>query len=241
MNTIAISRPKSKITRDVAELVFGFGIIMLILWVPEPMQRLLSPIALVGTLAVVLLGRSSMSYRDAGDPRSRSATTEHPGGDELGLGLRGLIPSLWILPASALLTVVSAMIARKLGVLHPLYKGDFNHIAGYVLWTCYQQFLLQNYFMPRLLRLAPSAGIAVTITGILFALAHMPNVWLAVATLVWGVVSCLLFQRYRNIYAVGLAQGMLGLGFAICVPDALHHHLRVGLGYLQYHSTQEVR
>jgi hypothetical protein len=34
---------------------------------------------------------------------------------------------------------------------------------------------------------------------------------------------------------------MLGLGFAICVPDALHHHLRVGLGYLQYHSTQEVR
>jgi membrane protease YdiL (CAAX protease family) len=75
----------------------------------------------------------------------------------------------------------------------------------------------------------------------LFAVAHIPNVWLAAATLVWGVVSCLLFQRYRNLYALGLAQGLLGLGFAICVPDALHHHLRVGLGYLQYQATQAVR
>jgi hypothetical protein len=241
MNTIAISRPQSEITRDVAELVFGFGIIMLILWVPEPLQRLLSPIALVGTLAVVLLGRPNGDLRDLGDSRSRTASSEHPGANELGLGLRGLLPSLWILPASALLTVVSAMIARKFGVLHPLYKGDFKHIAGYVIWTCYQQFLLQNYFMPRLLRLVPSAAMAITITGILFAVAHIPNVWLAAATLVWGVVSCLLFQRYRNLYALGLAQGLLGLGFAICVPDALHHHLRVGLGYLQYQATQAVR
>jgi hypothetical protein len=29
---------------------------------------------------------------------------------------------------------------------------------------------------------------------------------------------------------------MLGLCFAICVPDSLHHHLRVGLGYLRYRS-----
>ena len=28
------------------------------------------------------------------------------------------------------------------------------------------------------------------------------------------------------------AQGLLGLCFAVCVPDALHHHLKVGLGYL---------
>jgi len=55
-----------------------------------------------------------------------------------------------------------------------------------------------------------------------------------------GAISCALFRRYHNLYAVGLAQGLLGLCFAICVPDALHHHLRVGLGYLRYHSTQPV-
>jgi membrane protease YdiL (CAAX protease family) len=72
------------------------------------------------------------------------------------------------------------------------------------------------------------------LAAVLFAAAHLPNVWLAIATLVWGAISCGLFRRYRNIYALGLAQGLLGICFAVCVPDAVHHHLRVGLGYLRY-------
>lgn len=240
--------------RDLIEVIAGFGFILLILWVPTPLQRVLSPIALVGTLAVVLLGRSERdpylckpqprdfqgkdveerAYAGAGD------LNIHPGAEELGVGLRGLIPSLWILPAACALTIASVLIAKKVGTLHPLYKGDFKHIAGYVLWTCYQQFLLQDYFMPRLLRILPSEASAVTLAGVLFALAHLPNLALTAATLVWGIVSCALFRRYRNIYALGLAQGLLGLVFAICVPDSLHHHLRVGLGYLRYHATQTV-
>jgi hypothetical protein len=48
-------------------------------------------------------------------------------------------------------------------------------------------------------------------------------------------------RRYSYaILALCLAQGLLGLCFAICVPDSLHHHLRVGLGYLRYHATQRV-
>jgi hypothetical protein len=225
--------------RDLIELIAGFGLILLILWVPTPLQRVLSPIALVGTLAVVLLGRSGPDPAKDGQ-QTRTSADVHPGADELGLGARGLIPSLWILPAACTLTIASVLIAKKIGTLHPLYKGDFKHIAGYVLWTCYQQFLLQDYFMPRLLRLLPGEASAVTLAGVLFALAHLPNLALTAATLLWGVVSCSLFRRYRNIYALGLAQGLLGLAFAICVPDALHHHLRVGLGYLRYHATQPI-
>jgi membrane protease YdiL (CAAX protease family) len=128
-----------------------------------------------------------------------------------------------------------------MGTLHPLYKGDLTHIGGYVLWTIYQQFLLQDYFMDRLLRLGASEATAVTIAGTLFAAAHLPSPWLTAATLLWGIVSCALFRRYRNIWALGLAQGLLGICFAICIPDALHHHLRVGLGYLRYRSVQPVQ
>ncbi len=224
-----MSRSQPSSARDLAEVIIGYGFILLILWVPAPLQRILSPIALVGTLAVVLLGRSSR------DRTENDAQNRHPGAAELGLGLRGLIPSLWILPAAAALTIASVLVAKQIGTLHPLYKGDLKHVAGYVLWTCYQQFLLQDLFMPRLSRLLPQQGSAVTLAGVLFATAHLPNLSLTVATLVWGIVSCALFLRYRNIYALGLAQGLLGLGFAICVPDAWHHHLRVGLGYLRYH------
>jgi len=242
-------RATSRSARDLIELIAGFGFILLILWVPAPLQRVLSPIVLVGTLAVVLLGRSEHNP-ESGDLQSKNIqegdragfrnSEVHPGANELGLGLRGLIPSLWILPAAFALTFASVLIAKKIGTLHPLYKGDFKHIAGYVLWTCYQQFLLQDYFMPRLLRLLPGEASAVTLAGVLFAAAHLPNLALTAATLLWGVVSYALFRRYRNIYALGLAQGLLGLAFAICVPDALHHHLRVGLGYLRYHATQPI-
>ena len=75
------------------------------------------------------------------------------------------------------------------------------------------------------------------LAGVLFAAAHLPNLVLTAATLAWGIISCALFRRYRNLWALGLAQGLLGLCFAICIPDALHHHLRVGLGYLRYYPV----
>jgi len=90
--------------------------------------------------------------------------------------------------------------------------------------------------MDRLLRLLSNEAASVTLAGTPFAAAHIPNLLLTVATLVWGIVSCMLFRRCRNLWALGLAQGLLGLCFAICIPDALHHHLRVGLGYLRYHA-----
>jgi membrane protease YdiL (CAAX protease family) len=204
--------------RDVIELVVGYAAIVAVIWTPEHLQRILSPLVLVLTLGIVLARR--------------------PSRDELGLGWRGFVRSLWILPAATALGIVSAFVAAKFGTLHPLYKGDFSHVGGYVLWTIYQQFLLQDYFMDRLLRLGASQATAVTIAGTLFAAAHLPSPLLTVATLLWGVVSCALFRRYRNIWALGLAQGLLGICFAICIPDALHHHLRVGLGYLRYRSVQ---
>ncbi len=213
-----MSRAKSGRTRDLVELILGYGLIVGIIWTPDSLQRILSPIALVVTLAVVLAQRKSR--------------------DELGVGRHGLVESLWIFPAAIALSAVSILVAAKLGTLHPLYKGDFKHIAGYLLWTLYQQFLLQDYFMDRLLRLVSNQSVAVTLAGTLFAAAHLPNLVLTAATLVWGIASCALFRRYRNLWALGLAQGVMGLCFAVCVPDVLHHHLRVGLGYLRYHGRR---
>jgi hypothetical protein len=210
-----MSRAASSRIRDLLELILGYGMIVGIIWTPEHLQRILSPIALLLTLLVVLV---------------RSPTR-----DELGMGRRGFVASFWILPAALALAALSMLVASKFGTLHPLYKADFAHVSGYVLWTIYQQFLLQDFVTDRLLRLLPGENAAVTIAGTLFAAAHLPNLTLTTATLVWGIVSCALFRRYRNLWALGLTQGLLGLCFAVCVPDSLHHHLRVGLGYLHYH------
>ena len=200
--------------RDLVELIVGFAGIIIILWLPTHEQLIFGPVALLVPLVLVLLRRPTLN--------------------ELGLGLRGFVASLWILPAAVALMVAAVLLAKKIGTFHPLYNADLAHVYGYVLWTMYQQILLQDYFVPRLTRLLNSNA-AIAAAALLFATAHLPNLSLVIATLVWGASSCWLFRRYRNLYMLGLAQGLLGLCFAICVPDAMHHHMRVGLGYFHYH------
>ncbi len=215
--TFSISDSRNRVgSWDLPELLIGFLAIMVVLWLPTREQLLFGPIALLAPLGIVLSRRPTLN--------------------ELGLGVRGLLPSLWILPAAVGLSFAGVFVARQIGTFHELYHPDFSHVYGYVLWTLYQQFLLQDFFMPRLSRLV-TRDRAIIIAAGLFAVAHVPNVPLVIATVVWGVASCLLFRRYRNLWVLGLAQGLLGLCFAMCVPDAMHHHMRVGLGYLHYQQA----
>lgn len=197
-------------------MILGFTGIMVTLWLPTHEQLIFGPIALLSPLAMVLWKR--------------------PGLNELGLGVRRLLGSLWILPAAVGLSILGILVAQNLGTFHELYQADLAHCGGYVVWTLYQQFLLQDYFVPRLTRLL-SSNLAIGFAAVLFAVAHLPNLPLVAATLVWGAVSCALFRRYRNLYVLGLAQGLLGLCFAMCIPDAMIHHMRVGLGYGRYHPV----
>jgi hypothetical protein len=101
-----------------------------------------------------------------------------------------------------------------------------------------QQFLLQIYFLLRLQRMLPGKVAPVIAAAGLFSLAHLPNPVLTPITLVWGIAACVLFLRYRNIYALGLAHGILGLCVAVIVPESMQHHMRVGIGYYRYHPRE---
>lgn len=204
--------------RDLAELITGFFLIMIVLWIPQPGQLILGSLAFFVMIAMVMARRPTLN--------------------ELGLGWKGLLPSLWIAPAAVILGAAGVISARAAGVYHPLAHPGFSHVYGYVIWTIVQQFLLQDLFMPRLRRLLPTKEAAITVTAVLFSLAHMPNLMLAAATVIWGAISCVLFLRYRNLYMIGIAQGILGLCFAVCVPNVFIHHMRVGLGFYRYHAIQ---
>lgn len=212
--SLSNSQAKSSL-RTPAELTIGFGAIMVVLWLPTREQLMFGPVALLAPLALVLWRRPSFR--------------------ELGLHWRGVISCLWIIPVATALASLGILLARALGTFHNLYKPDLYHVGGYVVWTIYQQFLLQDYFMPRLNRVLASDA-AIALAAVLFAIAHLPNVVLTVATLIWGAASCALFRRYRSLIVLGITQGLLGLCFAACVPDAYLHHMRVGLGYWHYQA-----
>ena len=204
--------------RDLAELCIGYGLILIVIWTPNPAQRILYWTAFAWIAITAILRRK-----------------EH---ETHGLGLRGLLPSLWIVAAAIAIFFAGIALAKHLHTLHPLY-GPLPvvvHILGYALWALMQQFILQIYVLLRLLRLGMRRTPAIALAAVLFALAHIPNPVLVALTLVWGAVSCLLFLRYRNLYTLALAHGILGMCLAITVPNHIHRHMRVGLGYLEYHA-----
>ncbi|HEX4040001.1 MAG TPA: CPBP family glutamic-type intramembrane protease [Acidobacteriaceae bacterium] len=213
---IAVNRTFSPRARDLLELAVGYGLILVVIWTRNPEQRLLYWVAFAWIAITTLLRRRET--------------------ESFGLGLRGLPASLWIVGAALLLATSAVLVARRLGTLHPLY-GPVRvvaHILEYALWALMQQFILQIYVLGRLFRVGLPRAAAVALATLLFAIAHLPNPVLVPLTLVWGVISCMLFLRYRNLYGLALAHGILGMCLAVTVPNDVMHHMRVGRGYQLY-------
>lgn len=208
--------------RDLWELCVGYGLILLVLWTPRPLQTVLY----FATIAVLLaMFRASFEGWTA-------------------MGLRGanFFRSLWVVGVAGLLAALAILLALRLRTLHAPH-GPLPFLktyGGYVVWSLAQQILLLDFFLSRLLRLLPGRNSAVGATAGIFALAHLPNPVLTPLTLLWGLAACLLFLRYRNLYPLAMAHAIFGICVAITVPAPVCHHMRVGLGYLQYRPPAQV-
>jgi len=137
--------------------------------------------------------------------------------------------------------VLGVWVSVRLGTFHAVFRNhalEWGFVA-YIGWALVQQFILQDFFLARLLRLTRTRTVAVLSAGLMFAIAHVPNPVLVIATVVWGTVACTLFLRYRNLYVLALAHAILGMCIAVAVPNHLHHHMRVGLGYVHWHASVE--
>ncbi|MGA3160017.1 MAG: CPBP family intramembrane glutamic endopeptidase [Terracidiphilus sp.] len=219
---MAASRiPIAARSRDLIELAVAYSLILLVIWSPRTWQRILWWVAAAAVLAI--------------------ATFSFEGLQAMGLRRENFLRSLWIVGAASLLSAVAVVLAVRLNTLHipPTPLLFIRTYAGYILWTFVQQLLMQCFFLARLLRLLPNPKLAVAVTALIFAAAHLPNPILAPLTLLWGLAACLLFLRYRNLYTLAIAHAILGVTLTITVPAAVHHNMRVGLGYLTYGHTHK--
>jgi membrane protease YdiL (CAAX protease family) len=212
----SVSAPSKR--RDWMEIGVAYVLILAVEWTPRPWQRLLWLVA--AAVVVFILIRSLDDWA------------------ALGLRVADFGRSLWIVGAALVVAAGAILIAAK---MHTLLVVDGSWtlpetFGAYALWTGVQQFLLQGFFLLRLLRVMPRPWQAALAAALLFAAAHVPNPFLMPATLIWGFVACLLFLRYRNLYPLMMAHAILGITLAITVPGPVVHNMRVGLGYLTYRS-----
>jgi hypothetical protein len=157
----------------------------------------------------------------------------------MGFRLRGLAASMGVVLAALVVSIGAVMVAIHLHTLrHPIStRGWILTFGGYTVWSFVQQFLLQGYFLFRLLRILPRREWAALAAAGIFAAAHLPNPILTPITLLWGICACFVFLRCRNVYPLALAHAILGITVAVTIPGPVVHNMRVGLGYLRYHQS----
>jgi membrane protease YdiL (CAAX protease family) len=204
--------------RDLLEFSVAYGLILLAIWTPQPWQRWLS----LAALAWVLLA-TWLSF---------------DGWRTMGFRISGFWRPVWVVGLALLLAAAAIGVAARLQTLHvPSFpKLFFQRYWAYAIWAFLQEFLLLNFFLLRLLRVIENRTAAAIVATSLFALTHLPNPILTPLTLIWGYAACLIFLRYRNIYMPAMAHAIFGICIAVTVPGPVDHNMRVGLGYLTYHT-----
>jgi membrane protease YdiL (CAAX protease family) len=142
----------------------------------------------------------------------------------------------WAIGIALAISVTAVTLAAAFHTLH--LPGSpylfIRHYGAHVLWAAIQQLGLQCFFLSRLLRLLPDDRSAAIAAAVLSAGVHLPSPLLMLAALVWGLIACLIFLRYRNLYSLIMAHAILGIAVAVSVPTPLDHNMLVGLRYLTY-------
>jgi membrane protease YdiL (CAAX protease family) len=144
--------------------------------------------------------------------------------------------SIIVIGLGLITAVAVVLVSAELGTLHGLtYKPrPLLHVGMYLMWAVVQQWIQQAFFFVRFERVIHSGVLASFTTAALFGLAHLPNPVLTPLTFVGGWLLSELYRRYRAVVPLGIAHGLVGIAIALAVPDQINHHMRVGLGYLQY-------
>ena len=154
----------------------------------------------------------------------------------MGLRTANLARLLWVVGTALLVAAIAMLVAAHMGTMAWLGgPAAFLHrYLGYAIWAMLQQVLLQDFFLLRFLRILRNPRAAVLAATLTFTVAHLPNPILTAVTLVFGLISCALFLRYRNLYPLAIAHAILGITIGMTIPGPVIRNMRVGIGYLTY-------
>jgi len=109
------------------------------------------------------------------------------------------------------------------------WRVALSGFALYCVWGLFQQYVLNGFFVNRFVAFLPHrSGAVPVLAGVMFSLAHLPNWFLMIVSLAGGYVCAAIYRKYRNLYFLGVAHGVIGFMIYLVAPDTISHHLYVG-------------
>lgn len=130
------------------------------------------------------------------------------------------------------LVLAPFLIGVSLDTLRPTDHWLFA-LAARIPWGLLQQYGLLCFFYRRLREVLPGVWPPMLSAASLFALFHLPNPFLTAFTLGAGVLSCWLYRRVPNVWALGIAHGLVSFSLTTSLPLGITVGLRVGPGFFR--------
>jgi CAAX prenyl protease-like protein len=115
----------------------------------------------------------------------------------------------------------------------PFGLESTGSVVRYTLWGTFQQYGLQGYFHNRLSKIIPQPLWSSGLIAFVFMSFHLPNPVLMAFSLVGGFACSMLFLQSRNLFALGLFHGAVGLLLSNVFPREWMPNMRVGPGYFR--------
>ena len=100
-----------------------------------------------------------------------------------------------------------------------------------IAWGLVQQYALQAFFNRRAQMVWGRGVVSVLVVAFIFALIHLPNLWLSLATFAGGAVWAAAYQRAPNLPALALSHALMTWVLISTVPQSALQSLRVGFKY----------
>lgn len=131
----------------------------------------------------------------------------------LGLGKEGLRSTTWVCLSVGIPFAIAFGIYGAINETELWQPSLIPVLLLYPIWGLLQQLITMNFVARNLSDLNVRNSQSILITGFAFALVHLPDLPLALATLALGLFYGGLFLKYRNIWPLGILHGWLGALF----------------------------
>ncbi|HMF57630.1 MAG TPA: CPBP family glutamic-type intramembrane protease [Pyrinomonadaceae bacterium] len=141
--------------------------------------------------------------------------------------------------AAARLLIIPVIFSALLIILTGKLTGGFystkpqkwQWILWLPLWALLQQYALQGFINRRAQILWGKNWRSLLLVACAFALLHLPNPWLTLATFAGGLLWAFIYQRAPNLFALALSHALLSLLLVWALPVSILNSLRVGFRY----------
>ncbi len=211
VTTEGLQRGKDRIVAGILIILFMTLIVGYLWWGRfEYHKPILLVLTYIGTVGIVLF--SHLYFRE-----SRQ---------ELGFRLDNFTEAFRIAATPNLLLLAIILIW---GIASRGYSADWSDATPlYLPWAFLQQYVLQNFLLARMKTVLGRTGAAVIMASLAFALIHLPNAALVIASLMGALVWCRIFSKAPNLLVVSVSHALLGVLLVIFFKFNGFDQLHVG-------------